>query len=433
MASMKNLSFYSHSFGCRVNQAEKEEIDRKLAQKGLNYDKANPDLFIINTCAVTLKAEREARQMINHISKSFPKCKIVVTGCAATYWLKKNIGLNLKNSLIISNSSKDKIDEIIFEKLSIGKEIIKPNASLEKGRFIGSGRMIFKIQDGCQRFCSFCIVPYLRGHPKSLKTEEIIGKVNEMSKKHRLSEAILASINTQAFGYDTGEKFVQMVDRLISETNVPRISFGSIHPWSVENDFLRFYQKILNANRLVNFFHIPLQSGSDKILSLMERDYTRQEFVDKLKETNKINPNALIATDIIVGFPGEGDREFDETYRFLDESPIKKFHVFRFSLRPGTKAMYLAKKNVLVTDEKKHIRSQALIKLSRKKMLKFQLSQIGRTSSLLFLEKKENGMNMGLLDNQTIVFVKKTNATPGEIKNIKIIDFKKDRLFGKIV
>ena len=155
---------------------------------------------------------------------------------------------------------------------------------------------------------------------------------------------ILTAINTQAYGYDSGESFIDLVSVLIDKTRVERISFGSIHPWSVTQEFLKFYKKIRPKKRLVDFFHIPLQSGSDKILNLMRRGYTREEFVEKLTEIKNIYPDAFIGTDVIVGFLEETDQDFDDTYNFLKDSPISKFHVFRFSPREKTAAYFMKKR-----------------------------------------------------------------------------------------
>jgi len=446
-------TFYSYSFGCRVNEAEKEEIDRKMILNDFKYDQKRPDFFIINSCAVTNKAEREVRQLIYQIKRSLPKAKIVITGCAATYWLKNKLYQYLPVDLIVNNINKEFLVQLFHRG---GGGIIGLKTDFSK--FLKSGRMIIKIQDGCQRFCSFCIVPYLRGLPKSYKIEEIIDKINLLSSRAKrsdlnrkeiassstsspprndiVSEVILTAINTQAYGYDTGESFIDLVKNIIKKTSIPRISFGSIHPWSINDDFLRFYQAVLPKKRLVNFFHIPLQSGSNKMLNLMKRDYTKEEMFEKLKKLQSLNEYALIATDIIVGFLEETDKDFEETYNFLKESPISKFHIFRFSKRSKTSADYMAKRLKEPTTSVKIKRAKALAELSLKKYDKFLQKNLGRTSAVLLLQKKINGFQEGLLDNQLPIFVpippKRWNEAE-TIKNVKIMEFKKGRLFGKIV
>jgi len=224
---------------------------------------------------------------------------------------------------------------------------------------------MIKIQDGCDRFCSYCIVPYLRGKPKSKLIENIIKEIKTHNKPP--NEVILTAINTECFGKDTGETLIQLIDAVLKQTTVPEISFGSIHPWSITDKFLQYYQSIIPTNRCIPFFHIPIQSGSNKILKFMNRGYTKEELMEKLNKIKHINPQAFIGTDIIVGFPGETEVEFQETYEFLISAPIDKIHVFRFSPRPGTTAEKLEKIYKEITPEEKRLRSKLLLELSKKK------------------------------------------------------------------
>ncbi len=433
---MKPATFYSFSFGCRVNEAEKEEIDRKMAARGFKFDKNKPDIFIINSCSVTSKADREARQLVYQTKKRLPESKIVVTGCAATYWQKNRQAEKIPADLIIDNVNKEYLVDIIRKRLinkNVGKFIGVNEAVSNK--FIGSGRIMIKIQDGCQRFCTFCIVPYLRGMPKSSKISEIVKKIKQLAKQNRVKEVVLTAINTQAFGFDSKESFIDLLKSAIDQTDIPKISLGSVHPWSVNDDFFTFYRQYAQKKRLADFFHIPLQSGSNKILGLMKRGYTREEFVSKLRELGAINQYALIATDIIVGFLEESEADFQDTYNFLKESPINKFHVFRFSRRAKTSADYMARRLKEPTAMEKEDRAEALIKLGQKKLSNFLRKNVGRSSSVLFLEKTFNSYREGLLDNQLPIFVSDQpgNLTaPGNIRRVKIMDFKKGRLFGKI-
>ena len=553
------FTFSSFSFGCRVNEAEKENLDKKMLEAGFYFDEKNPDIFIINTCAVTHKAEREARNLIYQIKRKNPKTKIVITGCAATFWQKNKLYQNLPIDLLIDNVNKEFLVELIkkrfkknqFEMSRSIQQTQSKQASYNKrcdnvilnlfqdlngmpkpacrqawqvrhdrhynyypekhdgktddfhhspsesenklvsgyqkilkqaSKFLSSGRLLIKIQDGCQRFCTYCIVPYLRGMPKSRKIEEIIGEINntyhltlqiEKSKiidnfsyyKHHchsefisesqkeipkptcrqarrvrddkktqtpISEVILTAVNTEAFGLDTGENFADLIDQILKKTSIPRLSFGSIHPWSITSRFINFYQKISTQRRLVNFFHIPIQSGSNTILQLMKRGYKTEEILEKLSSLQKINPLSLLATDVIVGFLGETEKEFEETYRFLEKSPLVKFHIFRFSKRKNTAAFYMAKNLNEPTEEEKKKRAKALGQLSAKKYLKFLEKNLGRISTALILNKKHDGFFEALLDNQLPVLIeKKKNIGPGEIIKVKVERVKNGRLVGK--
>ncbi len=437
MAKAKS-KFFSFSFGCRVNEAEKEEIDRKMTQNGFSFNKDHPDVFIINTCSVTHKAEREARQMVYQVKKGLPEAKIVVTGCSATYWLKHDLYKKLPVDMVIDNVNKEYLVDLIQKRFNLTSKHPQKLPPKKTNKFIGSGRVMVKIQDGCQRYCTFCIVPYLRGMPKSETINNLELKIKGF--EGTAKEVVLTAINTQAFGYDTKESFVDLLKDIIDKTSIPRISLGSIHPWSLTDDFYNFYINYLPKNRLVNFFHVPLQSGSNKMLILMKRGYRREEMLDNLKKIEKINPFALLATDVIVGFLEETEADFKETYQFLDQSPISKFHVFRFSKRAKTQADYMSKRLKEPSAEEKQKWAESLIKLSEKKYQEFMKKNVDRISTVLFLEKTVNGYREGLLDNQLPIWVaaKGLRTTSeviqaGNIRSVKVMEFKKGRLFGKIV
>jgi len=425
-------SFSSFSFGCRVNEAEKEALDKKMIEAGFIFSEKNPDIFIVNTCAVTHKAEREARNLIYQIKRKNPKTKIVVTGCSATYWQKNKMYENLPIDLLIDNINKEFLVDLLKKRffLSNYPSHLRGVEYKLTSKFLESKRLLVKIQDGCQRFCTFCIVPYLRGLPKSRKIEEIINQINNYPEK--ISEVILTAINTEAFGLDTGESFIDLIEKILEKTKVPRLSFGSIHPWSITLQFINFYQKILTQKRIVNFFHIPIQSGSNTILKLMKRGYKSEEILEKLYALQKINPLSLLATDVIVGFLGETEKEFEETYRFLERSPLVKFHIFRFSKRKNTAAFYMAKSIKEPTDEEKKKRAKALADLSFKKYHRFLEKNLGRTSTALILNKQENGFFEALLDNQLPVLIeKKKDIRPGEIVKVNVKEIKDGKLVGK--
>jgi threonylcarbamoyladenosine tRNA methylthiotransferase MtaB len=432
-------TFYSYSFGCRVNQAEKEELDRQLQSRGYTFQEDSPALYIINSCSVTRKAEREAKQLIYQIKKKYPETKVIVTGCAATNWIKTKTEIP-QIDMIVDNQNKEYLAELIQKRFMSGHPELVSGSSKTQGKmlnqvqhdkFMRSGRMFCKLQDGCQRFCTYCIVPYLRGLPKSIPKDHIVSLINTQGKK--VQEAVLASINTEAYGFDTKESFIDLLKTVLDETEVPRLSFGSIHPWSVNQQFFDFYTTYSGNDRIVDFFHIPLQSGSNKILRIMKRGYTREEFVEKLALLGSLKPHIFMATDIIVGYLEETDEDFQDTFTFLKESPIVKFHVFRFSKREHTAAFHLAKRLMEPTPEQKKERAHALIELSNKKYASFQKSLIGSTFDTLILEKQfENGRE-GLLKNQMSVTVDASTNEIGTIRSVEVFDFKNGRLFGRIV
>jgi len=423
-------SFRTFSFGCRVNEAERLEINKELFKRGLIWSDNMPDIFIINTCSVAEKAEREARQFIYQTKRKYPNTKIVATGCSATYWLKNNLYKNLPIDFMIGNDQREFLADYLEKWINKSKTPAESKPFEFSGKFINSGRLLLKIQDGCNRFCSYCIVPYLRGTPKSVRINKIVSRIknNESVAK----EVILTAINTQSFGYDTGESFIDLLKTIFDKTHVPRISCGSIHPWSIDNKFIEFYKKYQSNHRLVDFFHIPIQSGSNKILNLMKRGYSREEIGEKLQLIYELNPMALIATDIIVGFLDESDCDFQETYDLLKNSLISKFHVFRYSKRQNTAAYYLAKRLKEPAEPIKAKRSKALIELGKDKYHRFLEKHNDKNFTALFLKKRYYGFQEGLLDNQVTAYIKTDSDLNGRIKNVKITGYKNSRLFGKI-
>lgn len=430
-------TFTSFSFGCRVNQAEKEALDRQLMARGYTVNEEQPDIFIINTCSVTHKAEREARQMINQIRKKHEDTKIVVMGCAATNWIKTKATIEHAD-MIVENPSKEYIADLIEQKFSSrvstttskGRNMPK-STPLASDKYIRSGRAIFKIQDGCQRFCTYCIVPYLRGLPQSVPMETLIGEINALPATIR--EVIYAAINTEAYGYDTKTfDFLDLVRETLEKTTVERLSFGSIHPWSVNEKLFDFMRNHLEAHRMVKFFHIPLQSGNNKMLNLMKRGYTREEFIEKLRTLVEIEPMAFIGTDIITGFLEETDADFEDTYRFLDETPVSKIHIFRYSPRQHTAAFYLGKRLQEPDPEVKKKRAKALAELNDRKYRAFQEKHIGKTFSALLLEQRAEDRQQAVLDNQMVAWITVPEGKTGSIVPVKIDAVREGMLAGRL-
>ncbi len=427
---MKN-TFFSLSFGCRVNQAEKEDFDQKLIESGFFYSKEKPDIYIINSCSITKKAEREVKQLINQISKKQPKTQIIVTGCGATNWIKLNKNLNNKVWLI-NNSQKDYLLDIIKKRLptvNYNKKTFFNQVVLDK--YQKSKRAILKIQDGCHRFCSYCIVPYLRGKPKSVPINFLVNKIKAI--EDNVNEVILTAINTESYGQDINQSFVDLIEDIIKKTKIKRFSFGSIHPWSINNDFVNLYKKLNQNKKWVDFFHIPLQSGSNKILQLMKRGYTKEEFLEKINSLYNLNPSIFFGTDIIVGFLGETDKEFQETFDFLKHSPISKFHVFRYSIREHTAGYYLSKRFKLPSDKIVKKRALALRNLGQKKYYRFLEKQVDKMFETMFISKFNSDFQQGLLTNQLPVYVRTKKDFTGKFFNVKIERVINDQLIGKIV
>lgn len=417
-------TFFSYSFGCRVNHAEKELLDRKLVEAGWKMIEKNPDYFIINSCAITQKAEKEVRSYVKKIKKQVPNTKIILTGCAATLWKNKLVDLGLPVYSTFENLKKDFIFAFINKNLDS-----KSNDLKATDRFLASNRVVVKIQEGCGRFCSYCIVPFLRTKNKSKITSDIVEEIN---KDTNYKEVILTAINTEFYGMGNNEDLSLLIDKVMTKTKIARISFGSINPWSINPKFLKTLNKYKNNPRLLPFFHIPIQSGSDKILDLMKRDYRVKEIAEKINAISKIYPNALIATDIIVGFPTETEKDFQESIDLIKKLPINKVHIFRFSKRPGTAVDQIIKKHGEVKEIAKTERSKILKKVADEKYCTFLKGLIGYECEGLFTLNRKGKFQEVLLNNQVPAWIETKADMTGQINKIKIYEFKNGQLFGKM-
>ncbi|MFH0772999.1 MAG: MiaB/RimO family radical SAM methylthiotransferase [bacterium] len=411
-------TFQSFVFGCRVNEAERIKLDKELFEAGFSVDLASPAYLIINTCAITGKAEREARQLIYSLRKKYFKAKIVLTGCSATLWNKYKTGDSTLADIIVPNDKKSSLVSMLcttYPPLGLTNTAEEPTID----KFRHSNRLLVKIQDGCHRFCSYCIVPYLRGTPQSERIESIISYINSFSPTP--SEVIFSAINTEAFGKDTGETISNLICRALEETAVTRVAFGSIHPWSLTDEFMDYYHKTLSQEqRFVHFFHVPIQSGSQEVLGYMKREYRIDDVIQRLIQIKTVHPHALIATDVIVGFLGETDEMFEKTYSFLESGPVSRLHVFRFSSRPHTAAHYLKKQLTEPSSKTKRERSNRLLELSKKKYQTFIESLIGVSFNALVIAKHIVGFKV-LLNNHVEGVLNSKHCLPGQMVHVTII------------
>jgi len=311
-------TFLCINFGCRVNAAETNQYSQLLINQGFTplpqggSQGVSPDLIFINTCSVTAKANIESLGKIRSLRRQFPNAKIIVSGCADFENIRQ-----LPNISIISNIEKEKILEKTNSEYSpkIGD------------KFSHTNRYILKIQSGCTHNCSYCVVPQKRPYLWSLPIEKAVETVSK-AVKNGYREIIITGINLDQYQYG----FSTLIESLLKNTSIPLISFGSIPINCIDNKFINI---IKNYSRLSNFLHIPIQSGSNKILKLMHRHYTREKIISTIKNLKLKIKNLSLGTDIIVGFPGETNKDFKETLSLCKLIGFSKIHVFRFSLRPN--------------------------------------------------------------------------------------------------
>lgn len=381
---MNNLTFFVYSLGCKVNNYEAHAVQQLFLEKGMVYDNNNPDVIVINTCAVTHVSEQKSRQHIRHFKKQFPHAVIVVMGCysqkESSYCINQ-----LEADIVVGTTNKYLIYDLLIKYLNNHEKICLINKNIKEFKYeeicqtayIENVRSYLKIQDGCNNFCSYCLIPYLRGKPRSRSLTDIVNEA-----KHIVSlgikEIVVSGIHIGSYGYDLENvNFAILIEQLLKIDNLKRLTISSIEASEISDDFINLYLKYPN---LAKHIHIPLQSGSEKILKLMNRKYNKKEFLSVIKKLKNIVPDIAITTDVIVGFPGESDENFKETYDFIKEAGFAQLHVFPFSKRENTLAYHLKNQ---VDEQIKKSRAKSLRDLSSELYEAFKNTQNNKTLNVL--------------------------------------------------
>ena len=392
----KRIAF--HTMGCKLNFSETGTISREFIQHGfqkVRY-KEKADIYVLNTCSVTENANKEARKLIRQAKRRNPDSSIAVIGCYAQ--LKPNELSNIKGVDLVLGAQ-DKFNLLShLEKLDIkGKAKIVQSDIKEINRFKSSyssterTRSFLKIQDGCNYTCSFCTIPLARGKSRSDSIKNTMITAKKITKKGA-KEIILTGVNIGDFGNGTTETFYDLIQQLDTINELDRIRISSIEPNLLSSKIIEF---CASSKKIMPHFHIPLQSGSNKILQSMRRRYNRELYEEKIIKIKKLIPNACIGVDVIVGFPGETDSEFYKTYDYLKELDISYLHVFSYSERQNTEAI---KNKDVVSFKKRSDRSKMLRILSNKKTHYFNDKFINTSRPVLF-ESIKNGKVIGHTDN----------------------------------
>jgi len=328
--------FQAINFGCRVNAAETNQLSQQLIDQGYQPSTDNPDIIIVNTCAITKKGEKESINTIISLSKKFPHAEIRVTGCASDKKIK-----NISNITYFSNQEKQKILPS------------KPYSPKIKDKFSHTHRYLLRIQTGCTQFCSFCIVPFRRPDLWSLSINDAINEVKEALLKG-YHEVIITGVNLDQ--YEPG--FSHLIEALLTETSIPLISFGSIPVNCLDDKFATLLTEY--PSRWSSHLHIPIQSGSNKILKLMNRPYTREQIIKTISNYKLKIKNLTFGADLIVGFPTETEQDFQETVDLCQKIGLSKAHVFPYSPRSGTKGRIIFENSQKISNLVKKQRSQQI-------------------------------------------------------------------------
>lgn len=419
------MNFNVINLGCKVNVYEAESTARSLEQHGyrrVNNDGA--DITIIYTCAVTNMAAQKSRKMIHRAKRNNPESTIVVAGCYSQIdpdALKEAdilIGTKHKSKLLDYLLEYEKNHERIVD---IEKVDVLPFENMFVDQFDNQTRAYLKIQDGCNQFCTYCVIPFARGRERSMAVNDVLESVKMLQEKH--SEIVLSGIHTGRYGRDIGMTLSSLLDELlaVSPENF-RFRISSIEMTEIDDHLIELMKK---DHRIARHFHIPLQSGCDTVLKRMNRPYTTKEFLERIEYIRKEIPGISISTDLIVGFPGETDEEFKKTCDFLKECEFSFLHIFPYSLRSGTKAASM--ENQIDPKIKKN-RAAICAEINEELYDKYKESYLGKEVTVLF-EKDEDGYTFGHSSEYLPVLVKGEYPRSTFVK-VKISELKNHQLYG---
>lgn len=418
---MKKVAFYT--LGCKLNYSETSTISRMFEAKGyekVDFDQ-NPDIFIINTCSVTENADKKCKKIVREAKKISPNSYVTIIGCYAQ--LKPQEISEIEGvDAVLGAAEKFRLIELLDgfakeqETKVLASEIQEANVFNNAYSIHDRTRTFLKVQDGCNYGCAFCTIPLARGKSRSDSIENILASAREIAQTD-VKEVVLTGVNIGDFGIQEGkrkERFADLVFALDTIDGIERFRISSIEPNLLTNEIIEFVSR---SDRFVPHFHIPLQSGSNEILRKMGRRYLRELYVDRVSKIKTLMPHCCIGVDVIVGFPGETDDLFLETYNFLNELDISYLHVFTYSERPNTRATEL---DGVVPMKKRNERSKMLRILSEKKRRKFYQENLGKTFTVLFEEDVENGKMHGFTENYIRVAAKFDPLLINELKQVTL-------------
>lgn len=420
------------TLGCKVNTYETEAVEELLKSHGYkigNFEEY-ADIYIINTCTVTAMSDKKSRQMIRRTRKLNPDAIVVVMGCYSQKSPKEILQIEEVN-LVLGTSNRKAILKEIENISSTDKKIvvedimkIRDFEELEINEVRDRARALVKIQDGCDRFCSYCIIPYTRGPVRSRHIESIIEEVKRIV-ANGYKEIVLTGIHVASYGKDLGDiKLIDVIEEISKIEGLERIRTSSVEPIIITEDFV---QRLSQMSKFCPHFHLSLQSGSDSVLKRMNRRYNSEEYRRAVELIRSQFPLAAITTDVIVGFPEETVEEFDQTYEFLKALSLYETHIFKYSPREGTKA---AEMKDQVDPMIKNQRSDTLLELNIKNKLEFEKKHIGKTVGVL-VETFENGYAIGHTQNYIKIGIKTSENIINQIVAVEITDVTEQFVIGE--
>lgn len=423
------------TLGCKVNQYESEAVEELFLQKGYEKAQTNADIYVINTCTVTNMSDRKSRQMISKARRDNPDAIVAVMGCYSQVKPEEVAEIEGVDIVLGSRNKENVVDlceDILQNKDAIDK-IIAPSETktyeeLEISNQTEMTRAYIKIQDGCNMYCSYCLIPYARGNIVSRDIDSIVEETKRLA-SNGFKEIVLTGIHVASYGkdFDSNISLIDVIEAVASVDEIKRIRLSSMEPRHISLDFL---ERMKATGKACDHFHLSLQSGSDDILNAMNRKYDRKMYKEKVDLIREVFPNAGLTTDIIVGFPGESQINHEETMEFVDEIKFAKTHLFKYSPREGTRA---AKMIGQVDGNIKKQRLHELERIEEKNRMAFLEEQIGKTLEVLIESKSDlEGYSGGYSTNYLKVNIK--NQIPANtIASVKITDIIKGELVGEII
>lgn len=430
---MKKVAFIT--LGCKVNQYETNSMIQKFIEKGYeiveHHEKA--DIYVVNTCTVTNMSDRKSRQMLRRVKEINPQAIVVACGCYVQV-ARKEVENIEEIDLVLGNNEKNNIVTYVEQYLQENKAKVEIEDVMNQKEFVEMGdvtytektRAVIKVQDGCDRFCSYCIIPYARGRVRSRKPEKAISEIQKIAKEG-IKEVVITGIHIASYGKDFKEEYrlIDLLEEINKIEGIQRIRLGSIEPLLINEEFMK---RLVKLEKICHHFHLSLQSGCNETLKRMNRRYTIEQFKEIVEILRKYYSDVILTTDIIVGFPKETEEEFQQTYQFLEEIKFYKMHVFKYSPRKGTKA---AEMEGQIDGNKKEERSQKLIELSNKNYKEYNESYIGKQVEVLFEEEKD-GIYKGHTQNYILAYCKTNDNLENKIKKVTCKQAENDHIVVEI-
>ena len=417
---MKRVSFYT--LGCKVNQYETNGMMQKFKEARYEIVDMNADISdicVVNTCTVTNMSDRKSRQALRKIKDKNPKAIIIATGCYAQV-AKEELEKMPEIDIVLGNDEKSEIIKYVEKFIKENQKVIEIQDISTQKEFIDMGqitytektRAVIKIQDGCNQFCSYCIIPYARGRVRSRNAESIVKEITQIAEKG-IKEVVITGIHIASYGRDFNNEngLIELLEEINKIEGIKRIRLGSLEPKIITEEFV---ERLVKLEKICHHFHLSLQSGCDETLKRMNRKYTTEEIRDIVKRLRNNYKDVILTTDVIVGFPGENEQEFNTTYEFLKEIKFYKMHVFPYSPRKGTRAASMQNQ---VDGNIKEERSKKLIELSNINQKDYNEKYIETKVEVLF-EEKEKEYYKGHTQNYILVKYKTNEELENKLKEV---------------